>query len=673
MWQLRKHTVLSIPGLTLVVLGLAYGIAFLSYIGISTKRNRIVRSNDFTDMWITLLGLLLCLQALFVISAYRSANRYLHWTIPWMAYGSIMSIFALCVLGGYASVHDTSAAAWGTFWLAASLAIVVYAGKARRGYIVDRIMGIPEYHPRLAESRGAVLLFVALDNVFPWATWVAGLFFGILVVVQALCLANDHRLYGVPGQLVPVQTHNGDYWFNLHVWCQGYGTAQQGTSTPVFILLADFGMPSTAMMGLAEGFADAGHPACIVDRPGYGWSEPGYWNQDPVDVVKSINQALTKYPITNPLVLVGWGDGGVWAQMYMQAADYSRVIGVVLLDTYPNEEILQTFALNRTTTLQNLRQLRSATVSNSSSSTATIPQVHFDAALERSASRLFSDWRAVSPIALHRARNSAWPGFQPQSALNMHRAMFRNNLYYQAKYFEYGGTGAKLYQGLLGYVESNTDAVLVYHHWPLRWPAFRQESGTAFSSSSQLRRRDVAPTAPASNAEIPVLVVASAKQFDSDCAAHGIGNAEECTMWQAFAWFYYRQQIEYQQTLSQNAALLLCQGKVSEDNTDCDVGFVWRRPKWLAGAIVGQLISQPAATASATSNAEESSGETASSAGETASSEAESSPEPTSAESAAESSAAEGSSAAESQPSATSADTSADTSAGTPAETSTTF
>ncbi|KAJ2784644.1 hypothetical protein GGI15_002198 [Coemansia interrupta] len=666
MWQLRKHTVLSIPGLTLVLLALAYGIAFLAYIGVSTKRNRLVHGNDFTDMWITLLGLLLCLQALFVISAYRSVNRYLYWTVPWMAYGSVMSVFALCVLGGYASVHDASAAVWAVFWLVASVAIVVYAGKARRGYMVDRIMGIPEYHPRLADSRGTVLLFVAMDNMFPWLTWLVGLFFGILVVVQALCLANDHRLYGVPGRLVPVQTHNGDYWFDLHVWCQGYDSAAvQGSTTPVFILLADFGMPSTSMIGLAQGFADAGHPACIVDRPGYGWSAPGYWNQDPVDVVKSINQALTKYPIANPLVLVGWGEGGVWAQMYMQAADYSRVIGVVLLDTYPNEEILQTFALNRTTTLQNLRQLRSATVSNSSGST-TLPQVHFDAALERSASRLFSDWRAVSPIALHRARNSAWPGFQPQTALNMHRAMFRNNLYYQAKYFEYGGTGAKLYQGLLGYVASNTDAVLVYHHWPLRWPAFRQESGTAFSSA-QLRRRDGAPTAPASNSQIPVLVVASAKQFDSDCATQGIGNSEECTMWQAFAWFYYRQQIEYQQTLSQNAALLLCQGKVAEDNTDCDVGFVWRRPKWLAQAIVSQLISQPAA--GSTSSAQESASsaqESASSAQESASSEQSTSSKETassaeeSAASAAESSAAptEDSSAAESQPSAPSAETS---------------
>ncbi|KAJ2383710.1 hypothetical protein GGI05_005227 [Coemansia sp. RSA 2603] len=348
------------------------------------------------------------------------------------------------------------------------------------------------------------------------------------------------------------------------------------------------------MLGLAEGFAAAGHPACIIDRPGYGWSEPGYWMQDPVDVVKSINQALTKYPIANPIVLVGWGEGGVWAQMYMQAADYSRVIGVVLLDTYPNEEILQTFALNRTTTLQNLRQLRSA------STTSTSPSVHFDAALERSASNLFSAWRAVSPLALHRARNSAWPGFQPQSALNMHRAMFRNNLYYQAKYFEYAGTGAALYRGLLSYVGSDTDAVLVYHHWPLRWPAFRQESGAAFSNAS-LKRRDGAPTAPASSAKIPVLVVASAKQFNSDCGVQGIGDAEQCTVWQAFAWFYYRQQIEYQQTLSQNAALLLCQGRVAEDNTECDVGFVWRRPGWLAQAIVSQLISQPAGTSSVAS------------------------------------------------------------------------
>ncbi|KAJ2763767.1 hypothetical protein IWQ56_004732, partial [Coemansia nantahalensis] len=459
----------------------------------------------------------------------------------------------------------------------------------RRGYAVDRIMGIPEYQPRLVDSRGKALAYVALDNVFPWVTWLLGAFFGLLLVIQALSMANDHRRYGVPGTLVPVQTNNGEDWYKMHVWCHGYGPAERGDrNKPVFVLLADFGMPSTAMEGLAQGIASNGHPACIIDRPGYGWSEPGYWRQDPVDVTKSINQALSKYPITNPIVLVGWGEGGVWAQLYMQVADYTRVVGLVLLDTFPNMEILQTFALNRTTTLQNLRHMRSL-----GSATANVPVVHFDEGLESQMSRYLSNWRAVSPLALHRARNGDWPGFKPDSSLGRHRSLFRNNQYYQASYFEYGGTGAGLYQTLLGYVAPSTDAVLVYHHWPLRWPALRAESGSAFLSSGSHTRRDVAPpTAPASNSQLPVVIIASGKQLKSDCKAQGIFDSESCTKWQAFAWFYYRQQVEYQQTLSQNAALLACTAAVPEDNSDCDVDFVWRRPNWLAAAIVKQLFSQ---------------------------------------------------------------------------------
>ncbi|KAJ2158201.1 hypothetical protein GGF46_003945 [Coemansia sp. RSA 552] len=591
MWYFRKHTVQSVPGILLVLLTVAYGIAFFAYIGVAVSRGRMVQHNEFLYMWMAFIGLVLGIQALFVISAYRAANRYLYWSLGWIVYGAIMAVFALCVLGGYAGARqDAGASVWAALWLLPSIAAAVYAGKARRGYAVDRIMGIPEYRPRLADSRGWVLLNVAVDNAFPWVSWFLGLFFGVLLVIQALCLASDYSRFDLPGTLVPVQTNGGENWYKLHVWCYGLGKDE---SKPAFVLLTEFGMPSTSMAGLAEGIAENGYPACIVDRPGYGWSEPGYWNQDPLDVVQSINQALTKYPVNNPLVLVGWGEGGVWAQLYMQAADYSRVVGMVLLDTYPNMEILQTFALNRTTTLQNLRQFQSRSTKKDSD----IPEVHFDRGLERTISRGFSDWRAVSPLALHRARNGAWPGFKPDNLLPMHRSLFRNNLHYQARYFEYGGTGAKLYQALLDYVTSSTDAVLVYHHWPLRWPSLRGESGKKFTRSLS-RRADDAPKNPASNSKLPVVLVASAKQLDSDCKRQGLKeDSEDCTMWQAFAWFYYRQQVEYQQTLSQNAALLACTSSVSEDDHDCDTDFVWRRPKWLAKVLVSQLFSQSNDTA----------------------------------------------------------------------------
>ncbi|KAJ1731533.1 hypothetical protein LPJ72_003893, partial [Coemansia sp. Benny D160-2] len=592
MWYFRKHTVFSVPGLLLVAMAVMYGIGFLAYIGVAVKRGRIVHSNDFTYMWIDLIGLILTLQALFVISAYRATSRYLYWTVPWMVYGVLMAAFSLCITGGYGSVGSAPGAVWAILWCFPAVAIVVYSWKARRGYMVDRIMGIPEYRPRLADSRGVTLFYVVLDKGFPWAGWAVCLFFGLLLVIQALCLAADNNQYKMPGTLVPIQTNGGESWYDLHVWCHGYDS-KYDQSKPMFLMLTEFGMPSTSMEGLAQGVADNGYAACIVDRPGYGWSEPGFWDQNPLDVVKSINQALTKYPINNPVILVGWGEGGVWAQLYMQAADYTRVVGVVLLDTVPNHEILQTFALNRTTTLQNLRQFRSAEVSSDGSASSKIPEVHFDQSLESSISRGYSNWRAVSPLALHRTRNGAWPGFKPQDSLGMHKSLFRNNLYYQAKYFEYGGSGSKLYQSLLDYSTASTEAILTYHHWPLRWPALQELSGSAFSSSSLSRRDgDSVPTSPASNSKLPVVIIASGKQFNSDCKAQGISSTEDCTKWQAFAWFYYRQQVEYQQTLSQNAAFLMCTGSVAEDNKDCDVDFVWSRPTWLASALVGQFFDQ---------------------------------------------------------------------------------
>ncbi|KAJ2532064.1 hypothetical protein EV175_007177, partial [Coemansia sp. RSA 1933] len=191
----------------------------------------------------------------------------------------------------------------------------------------------------------------------------------------------------------------------------------------------------------------------------------------------------------------------------------------------------------------------------------------------------------------------------------MHISLFRNNLYYQAKYFEYGGTGAGLYQALLDYATAGTNSILTYHHWPLRWPAFLEQSGSAFSSSSLSRRDDTTVTSASqssSSSSIPVVIIASGKQFNSDCSAQGITDSQDCTEWQAFAWFYYRQQVEYQQTLSQNAAFLVCTGTVDEDNEDCDTDFVWRRPSWLATAIVNQFFDQSTETASSSSSSSES-------------------------------------------------------------------
>ncbi|KAJ2581036.1 hypothetical protein GGH95_002278, partial [Coemansia sp. RSA 1836] len=110
MWYFRKHTILSVPGLVVVLLTVSYGIAFFTYIGFSARRGRLIKGNEFTNMWITFIGMLLGAQALFVLSAYRATSRYLYWTVLWMVYGVLMCLFSLLVTGGYGSVGDSSAA-----------------------------------------------------------------------------------------------------------------------------------------------------------------------------------------------------------------------------------------------------------------------------------------------------------------------------------------------------------------------------------------------------------------------------------------------------------------------------------------------------------------------------------------------------------------------------------
>ncbi|PVU98621.1 hypothetical protein BB559_001430 [Furculomyces boomerangus] len=504
----------------------------------------------------------------------------------------------------------------------------------------------------------------------------------------------------MPGSLVYVVAVGTTSKYGLHVYCSGLKQ-----NRPTFVLLSDFGYPGVSMKDLVNSISDLGYGACVIDRPGYGWSEPGYFPQKPSNVVDEINQALENYPVPKPYIMIGWGDGGLYSQLYIQKFQVS-VYGVALLNVYPNKDILQTFAYNNTAVLQNIQQL---VVSSNQF-------VYFDKTEETYTSRYYESWRAFTPFGYIRSLAQFWSNEISSSTNDLIKALTRNNFYYQACYFEYGFTGKRAYQELLTYVTGATNSILQLHSWPLRWPSFpvtgtygfgtvskRQDSssnpvtlvtttnstlvsfvntttsvttaipgtgssgtlgntdwssGTSSGSSSgtqgsssgsssgtqgsssgsssgtqgsntgsssgtqgsnsgsgtnnQSGSKDISNNSSSANtssgnfslsngavglspsplslAPVPLLIMIDSNSINGDCKTFGITGSTECQKHQALAWFRYRQQVEYYQTLSSKSFFVVCSGPVAEDNKICGSDFVLTRPKWLASQLVAYFF-----------------------------------------------------------------------------------
>ncbi|KAJ1672675.1 hypothetical protein EV182_006718, partial [Spiromyces aspiralis] len=361
MWYNHMSTIFSWQGLIIILMSLAHLIAFFVYLGLANKSGRLVTSNQYLFMWINLVGFIFDIQALYVVSTYRASSRMLRWIFGWVIYSVIMLLFTVFMIGGYGYQNDVPASLWSVTWFLPLFFMLIYTFKARSGYCVSRMLGINEYRPRLADGRARALYYGFMGLVFPPLFWLIGFFFAFCLILQALWTGSDHRIYPVPGLLTSVQANGAGSWYDLHYWCVGPTTSDQ-----TYLLLTDFCEPSTTMIGLAQSLASHGKRACVIDRPGYGWSRPGYWPQVSSDVVESIHQGLQNLNINGPYVLVGAGQGGLWWQLYLQSHS-ENIAGVVMIDTYPNNEMIETLAYNRTKTLVNLRNFNVQQQSSSDS------------------------------------------------------------------------------------------------------------------------------------------------------------------------------------------------------------------------------------------------------------------------------------------------------------------
>jgi pimeloyl-ACP methyl ester carboxylesterase len=130
--------------------------------------------------------------------------------------------------------------------------------------------------------------------------------------------------YQRPGQLVDIGTHR------LHIYCLGSGS-------PAVILDAGLGGSSLEWLRVQSGLSGQVR-ACIYDRGGYGWSDPGPAPRTSSRIADELFLLLYKARIPGPYVLVGHSFGGYNVQLFASRYPYATQ-GLVLVDSSHAEQL----------------------------------------------------------------------------------------------------------------------------------------------------------------------------------------------------------------------------------------------------------------------------------------------------------------------------------------------
>ncbi|KAJ1928055.1 hypothetical protein IWQ60_002403 [Tieghemiomyces parasiticus] len=524
----HKSTILSIPGVIALLFLVMHLVALIVYSAKATNDvGRTVPRNEYADMWINVVGFFLTLQALFVVSREYATTRVLNHPLVWIVYSAFVVIASIMLFAGYVSIGQVGTAIWALTLLGGGVICLIYSMKARRGYFVDSIMDIP--HHRLVAEKSALddLFHTLLDTVFFILTLLFVFVFLFFLVFQGIWLAADRHNYPAPGSRVDVSV-NGTDPFALHVYCQG--PANPGKAT--YLVHNEEGTPMTALMALQISLANRNRRVCLYDRPGYGWSDPGYVAQRPEYVVNALKAALDSLKEKGPYILLGYGAGGEYAQLFSHIYP-TQTAGVGLIDSFPNREYLLTYAMNQTTT-------------------------EFYDDYTSDVSHYFQSRRVISPLGWQRPIENDFPGFHPASLLKEHISLYSTNNHWQGRYFEYDGCGCRAYQSLQGFRDSNTTNYLRTQGWPLTWPALPRPL-------------------PVGSPDLPLLIVTANQTLNASCNSDT--DAHECEVLLAQQNVFRRQLNLYAATLSENVRSVVCPGR-------CDHNMVYTSADWLSGEIV---------------------------------------------------------------------------------------
>lgn len=112
---------------------------------------------------------------------------------------------------------------------------------------------------------------------------------------------------------------------HLNIFCIGAGS-------PIVIFEAGGGDDSSSFRSVQPGLS-AFTRVCSYDRAGVGFSDPAPWPSNSVNTVNDLHRLVQAISPSQPVILVGHSDGGLYVPLY--AAKYPRdIAGMVLIDPF---------------------------------------------------------------------------------------------------------------------------------------------------------------------------------------------------------------------------------------------------------------------------------------------------------------------------------------------------
>jgi pimeloyl-ACP methyl ester carboxylesterase len=125
------------------------------------------------------------------------------------------------------------------------------------------------------------------------------------------------RVQPPPGRLVALDTHR------LHLHCAGDGQ-------PAVVFDAALGASSLSW-SLVHPHVSRFTRACVYDRAGFGWSDPGPMPRTAGRIADELHQLLQRSQIPPPYVLVGHSFGGLVMRLFT-ARHPGEVAGLILIE-----------------------------------------------------------------------------------------------------------------------------------------------------------------------------------------------------------------------------------------------------------------------------------------------------------------------------------------------------